>query len=143
MFPCTHRLLVAKKGSAVAFLIAQHKLLGAKLSTAGSLSHLQEEKKKKKKLFFQPCSLLSQRAQMKPIYKTHFKNTLSPIWLSGRHDSLGFLTETFALLEHLPWGCFLAGQNVIFFFFIRQKLGYHNFCWSKDTAELLCPHVDL
>lgn len=51
MFPCTHGLLVAKKGSAVAFLKAHTKTAGGKTFSSRVPLPLREKKRKKKKLF--------------------------------------------------------------------------------------------
>lgn len=128
-----------KKGLCCCYSKRTHKLLGAKLFAAGSLPL------RKKKSFSAMTDSCLHVAQIKPHLtstdRKHFCSNLAVrqrIYLGFRlRHLLGSNVrhgDVFSCETNSPESSVLS---------IRQKLRYHNFCCSEDTAELPLPHLFL
>lgn len=137
---CTHGHLVEKRASGVAILKGHLNCWGAKLFAAGSLPL-----RKKKKSFSAMTDSCLHVAQIKPhLTSTNQKHFCSNLAVRQR-IYLGF-TVRHLLSSNVRHGhVFSCKTNSpeSSVFSIRQKLRYHNFCCSEDTAELPLSHLFL
>lgn len=117
-----------------------HKLLGAKLFAAGSLP-LRGEKKS----FSAMTDSCLHVAQIKPhLTSTKWKHFWSNLAVR-QMIYLGFTLRHLLSSNVCHGDVFSCETNSpkSSVFSIRQKLRYHNFCCSEDTAELPLPHLFL
>lgn len=140
---CTHGHLVEKRAAAVAILKGHVNCWGQNFFAAGSLS-LRKKKKKKKSFSAMTVSCLHV-AWIKPhLTSTNWKHFCSNLAVRQR-IYLGF-TLRHLLSSNVRHGDVFSCETnspESSVFSIGQRLRYHNFCRSEDTAELPLPHLFL
>lgn len=141
MSTCTHGHLVEKRASAVAILKGHINCWGQNFLQQGPF-HLEKKKKKSFSAMTDSCLHV---AQIKPhLTSTNRKHFCSNLAVRQR-IYLGF-TLRHLLSSNVRHGDVFSCETnspESSVFSIRQKLQYHNFCCSEDSAELSLLHLFL